>query len=101
MTILTNWTLQRLWSRSRSRWCGGLMGKRDDGKTVWTGPPVSIVGNVVTTRSGSVYTVEGPDMWGRTKTLADFDCPFYLDTDGAETWPPESVVPDTRPTDEP
>jgi hypothetical protein len=92
-TTLRDWFMSRVRSRSRDRYAGVVTGTDRPDHTITTSPIASIDGDLVTTRSGSVYRIDGPDRWGRRVSLADFDHPFYLDTDGAETWPPGSVVP--------
>lgn len=91
-TILRDWNLRRVVSRSRGRYAGVLVGYDRPDHRVTTSPIAAIDGDTVRTRSGGVYRVEGPGMWAR-ESLTDFDYPFYLDTDGAEAWPPGCEVP--------
>lgn len=92
-TPVTQWLLRRVVSRSRSRYAGMLIGTVD-GLRVETTPIVSIEGRTVTTRSGSVYILTGPDFWGRDVEPDEFPYPFYLDADGDEVWPAGGVVPE-------
>jgi hypothetical protein len=91
--------LRRVCSRQRNRYAGVLVGYDRPDHRVTTSPVIAIEGDLVTTRSGSVYRVTGPDRWAR-KSLTDFEYPFFLDTDGAETWPPGSEVPPLEEDDD-
>ena len=87
---MTAWFIQRIVSRSRARYAGSLSGEVAGRGRVDTTPIVSITGRLVTTRSGTVYKLVGPDMWGRKQSLRQHSkpYPFYLDTPGAAVWPP-------------
>ena len=92
-TPIYDWYLRRACSRQHNRYAGVLVGYDRPDHCVITSPIIAIDGDLVTTRSGSVYRVTGPNRWNRNATLTDFEYPFFLDTDGAETWPPGSEVP--------
>lgn len=90
-TILRDWSLRRVVSRSRGRYAGVLVGYDRPDHRVMTSPIAAIDGDTVRTRSGGVYRIEGRGEW--RESLSDFPYPFYLDTDGAEAWPPGGEVP--------
>lgn len=92
-TPVTDWFFSRVISRGRNRYAGVLSGTLR-GKPVSTTPIVCIEGRTVTTRSGSVYVLTGPDFWGRDVEPDEFPYPFYLDADGDEVWPAGGVVPE-------
>lgn len=100
-TPITEWFISRVTSRSRRRYAGALNGIVDGRGNVTTTPIVSIKGRVVTTRSGTVYKLVGPNFWGRNETLVRHSTPylFYLDTPGADVWPPGATVPEIRSDD--
>ena len=102
--LVSHYFIRRLRSRTRSRWCGSLVGfdPDDTRRRIESSPIVSIVGRTVTTRSGSVYLLDGPPRWREMHPGATDESPlngcepgdgFYLDGDGVETWPPGVVVP--------
>jgi hypothetical protein len=90
---MKQYLFRRCISRSRGRYAGMLTGLID-GQIKDTSPITKAEGDgghgtVVHTRSGSVYVLDGPCIFG-----ADYrPVSFYLDTDGAETWPAGDVVP--------
>ena len=93
-TPITAWFISRVVSRSRNRYAGALNGTVEGRGVVTTTPIVSIKGRTVTTRSGTVYRLVGPDLWGHRLLLRQYTCPFYLDTPGADVWPPGTAVPE-------
>ena len=94
---ITSYFLRRIVSRSRARYAAELWGITTEGE-MSTSPIVAIDGRRVTTRSGTIYELVGPPRWpGKdydpTNPLAAEEVSFYLDADGAQTWPPGTVVP--------
>lgn len=95
--LIHSYFLRRIASRSRGRYAAELWGITTEGE-MSTSPIVAIDGRRVTTRSGTVYELVGPPRWpGKdydpTNPLAAEGVSFYLDTDGAQTWPPGAEVP--------
>ena len=93
-TPITAWFISRVVSRSRNRYAGALNGTVEGRGHIITTPIVSIKGRTVTTRSGTVYRLVGPDLWGRKNSHRSHKYPFYLDTPGADVWPVGATVPE-------
>jgi hypothetical protein len=106
---LQGYVVRRIHSRSRNRYAGALVGydASDPTRHIETGPIVSIEGRTVTTRSGSVYLLDGPPRWphfhpGATEADPLRGCEpgggFYLDTPYPDdVWPPGATVPPVDP----
>lgn len=103
-TPIAFWFVRQVFSRSRNRWAGALMGldPNDEDRVLKTTPIVKVEGRIVTTRSGTRYELVGPTRFPRFYPATE-DNPigtaepgggFYLDTEGDEIWPPGATLPE-------
>lgn len=102
VTPLSFWLVRQVFSKSRNRWAGSLVGINSDDEVRETTPIAKVEGRIVTTRSGTRYELVGPPRFPHFHPGATEDNPmgtcgpgggFYLAAEGDEIWPPGATVP--------